>query len=353
MIKKILLVFIALSTFLIAKEVTVSILPQKYFVEKIAGDKFKVNVMVMPGTSPHNYEPKTSQMRRLSKSSAYFSIDVSFEDIWLEKFKSVNKNMIVIDTTKGIKKIEMQAHEHEDEKHEEHEDAKHDEHEHEKHDEHEDAKHDEHEHEKHDEHEDAKHDEHDEHEHEDEKHDEHEHEKHDEHEDAKHDEHDHTGLDPHIWLDPVLVKTQAKNILDALVKIDKNNKEFYEKNYVDFLKELDILDKKIETILEPFEHKAFMVFHPSWGYFAKRYHLEQISIEVEGKEPKPAQLIELVDEAKKHAIKIVFVSPQFSQRSAKTISKSINGNVLVINPLSNEWDKNLIKVATDIANTYK
>jgi zinc transport system substrate-binding protein len=96
-----------------------------------------------------------------------------------------------------------------------------------------------------------------------------------------------------------------------------------------------------------------MVFHPSWGYFAKRYHLEQISIEIQGKEPKPAQLIELVEEAKKHDIKIVFVAPQFSQKGAKTISKSINGNVATINPLSEKWDENLLKVATEIAKSYK
>merc|ERR1711941_97692 len=282
---------IALFNFLIANEVTVSILPQKYFVEKIAADKVKVNVMVKPGASPATYEPKTSQMRMLSNSIAYFSIDVPFEKVWLEKFKNANKKMLLVDTSKGIKKLEMQAHEHNDDDHDEHED--------------------------------------------------------------EYKTHKHEALDPHIWLDPILVKIQAKNIYEALVKLDNKNKEFYTKNYKNFILELDSLDKKLETILEAFEHKAFMVFHPSWGYFANRYDLEQISIEVEGKEPKPAQLIELVHEAKKHNLKIVFVSPQFSQNGAKTISKSINGNVEVINPLALKWDENLIKVATDIAKTYK
>jgi len=276
----------------VANEVTVSILPQKYFVEKIAGDKINVNVMVKPGSSPATYEPKTSQMKALSNSLAYFSIDVPFEKVWLEKFKNASKNMIIVDTAMGITKLKMEAHEH---------------------------------------------------------HDEDDHDDHDKHKD----EHEHSGLDPHIWLDPILVKTQAKNIVETLVKIDSKNKNFYTKNYELFLKELDSLDKEIESILEPYEHKAFMVFHPSWGYFSKRYHLEQIAIEVQGKEPKPAQLVELVKEAKKHDIKIVFVSPQFSQNGAKTISKSINGNVAVINPLSEKWDENLIKVAKEIAKTYK
>ncbi|WP_421716464.1 metal ABC transporter solute-binding protein, Zn/Mn family [Arcobacter arenosus] len=303
--KKILIALALLSSFVVAKEVTVSILPQKFFVEKIAGDKIDVNVMVKPGASPASYEPKTSQMKKLSNSLAYFSIGVPFEKSWLKKFEDANKKMLVVDTTKGIEKQEMQAHEHHDEE-------AHDEHKHEE---------------------------------------DHDHEKNKHEED--HDEHDHTGLDPHVWLDPILVKKQAENILNALIEVDEANKDFYTKNYQLFVKELDELDKKLESIIEPCEHKAFMVFHPSWGYFAKRYHLEQISIEIQGKEPKPAQLIELVEEAKKHDIKIVFVAPQFSQKGAKTISKSINGNVATINPLSEKWDENLLKVATEIAKSYK
>ncbi len=309
MLKKILLVCLLLSTVIYAKEVTVSILPQKYFVEKIVGDKIKVNVMVKPGSSPATYEPKVSQMKNLSKSDIYFSIDVPFEDVWLNRFITANKNMLVVDTAKGITKLEMEAHKHHDEEHAENKEEKHEDHEHDKH--------------------------------KDEKHDD-------------HDEHEHTGLDPHIWLDPILVKTQAKNIYDAIIKIDAENKTFYTENYKKFLIELDILDKELKSVLKPYSHKAFMVFHPSWGgYFAKRYDLEQIAIEVEGKEPKPSQLVELVHEAKKHNIKIVFVAPQFSKKGARTISNNIKGNVVIINPLSFQWDKNLLKTAKEIAKSYK
>jgi len=109
----------------------------------------------------------------------------------------------------------------------------------------------------------------------------------------------------------------------------------------------------LSTILKPFEHKAFLVFHPSWGYFAKRYSLEQVAIESQGKEPKPKELIELIKDAKEHNIKIVFVSPQFSQGSAKTIAKSINGSVHVIDPLAKNWEENLIQTAQKIADTYR
>lgn len=284
------------ASILFSMEVTVSIVPQKYFVEKIAKDKVKVNVMVKPGFSPAIYEPKVSQMRELTKSSLYFSTGVAFETVWLEKFKNANKNMIVIDTANGIVKLAMAEHNHEIENHKEEKDNHHNEHK---------------------------------------------------------DEHMHEGLDPHIWLDPILVKIQAKNIYDALVKYDSKNSEFYKINYENFLVELDNLNAKIENILKPHEHKEFMVFHPSWGYFAKRYHLEQLAIEVQGKEPKPNELVEIMEDAKKHNIKIIFVSPQFSQKSAKTISKNLNATVAVINPLSQNWEEELLKSAQKIADSYK
>lgn len=300
MIKKILLVFVLLSVITFAKEVTVSISAQKYFVEKIAGDKITVNVMVKPGFSPATYEPKVSQMRKLSDSEVYFSIDVPFEKVWLDKFKAANKRMLVVDTSKDIKKLEMEDHEHHDE-HDEHKESEKEHASHEKDD----------------------------------------------------DEHGHEGLDPHIWLDPILVKIQVKNIYEGLVKIDKENEYFYKINYEKFKKELDDLNAELKTILEPYSKKAFMVFHPSWGYFAKRYNLEQIAIEVQGKEPKPAQLVNLVKEAKEHNIKILFVSPQFSKKGANTISKTIKGNVIVIDPLSSTWHGNLLNVAKEIAKSYK
>eukprot|EP01029_Cantina_marsupialis_P028248 TRINITY_DN775913_c0_g1_i1.p1 TRINITY_DN775913_c0_g1~~TRINITY_DN775913_c0_g1_i1.p1 ORF type:complete len:324 (+),score=74.87 TRINITY_DN775913_c0_g1_i1:46-1017(+) len=322
--KVIILGLVFFTTLLFSKEVTVSILPQKYFVESIAKGKVDVNVMVKPGASPATYEPKSSQMRKLSNSIAYFSIGVPFENSWLEKFENANKNMLVVDTTKGIEKLTMKAHHHGEEEH--HDEAKHEKEEHEHHEHHED--------------------EHEDHDHEKEQH----HDEHEEHEGHHH----HEGmLDPHVWLDPVLVKIQAQNIYNALSSLDKENKDFYKKNLDEFLSKLDALDKDIKSILSSYHDKAFMVFHPSWGYFSKRYDLEQIAIEVQGKEPKPAQLVELVEEAKEHNIKIVFVAPQFSQKGAKTISSSIKGNVATIDPLAYEWQENLLKVAQEIAKSYK
>ena len=299
--KKIVLVlsFSFMSLFANNLKVTVSIVPQKYFVEQIAGDKVQVNVMVRAGFSPATYEPQTSQMKLLSDSQVYFSIGVPFENAWLEKFEDANRKMLLVDTSKGITKLEMSEHDH-------HED-------------------------------------------------EHEKEHHDEKEKDNHhdEEHHEDGLDPHVWLDPLLVKIQAKTIYETLVQIDKKNADFYTKNYHVFLGKLDELDKKLETKLKNVSNSEFMVFHPSWGYFAKRYNLEQIVVEKEGKEPKPKEIVELIKEAKEHGIKVVFVSPQFSQKAAQTIASSIKGKVVNIDHLAYDYPTGLMNTATAIYDSYK
>ena len=76
------------------------------------------------------------------------------------------------------------------------------------------------------------------------------------------------GTDPHIWLDPMLVKIQGKNICEALQKIDPSNSDYYEKNLRTFVADLDQLNTEIATKLALVKGKTFFVFHPAFGYFA-------------------------------------------------------------------------------------
>jgi len=92
--------------------VSVSILPQKYFVQKIGGDLVEVSVLVEPGASPETYEPKPKQMVTLAKAKIYFAIGVPFEKKWLPKIVSLNPNMLLVRTDTGIAKIPMTAHQH-------------------------------------------------------------------------------------------------------------------------------------------------------------------------------------------------------------------------------------------------
>jgi zinc transport system substrate-binding protein len=90
--------------------VTVSILPEKYFVERIGGDLVSVNAMVVSGADPHTYEPKPAQMAALSDSKIFFRMGVEYENAWLERITSTNPEMKIVDLSEGIQKLPMPAH---------------------------------------------------------------------------------------------------------------------------------------------------------------------------------------------------------------------------------------------------
>ncbi|MDV3352165.1 zinc ABC transporter substrate-binding protein [Leptothoe sp. LEGE 181152] len=278
-------------------DITVSILPQEYFVEKIGGDRVEVNVMVQPGESPATYEPKPQQLKDLSEAEAYVRIGVPFENAWMDKIQSANAQMLVIDSAQGIERLEMVAHHHDEDHAEEAADHDHEE--------------------------------------------EHEHEE-------KH-EHAEGTLDPHIWLSPQRVKIQAQNIYQGLVTIDPENEATYQANLTQFLGEIDQLDQQIKQNLVGVENREFIVFHPAWGYFAQDYDLEQVPIEIGGQEPSAAELGELIQQAKTENIQVIFAQPEFSTKSAETIATEIAGEVLFITPLAPNWSDNLLQVSQTFA----
>lgn len=271
--------------------VTVSIVPLKSFVEKIAGDRVTVNIMVLPGHSPATYEPKPSQMRGLSDSLLYFSVGVPFEKAWLSRFADQNPAMRIVPTQQGLELLTMASHRHHDDE-EEHD-----------------------------------HDDH-----------------HDHHADHDHDT-EHVGKDPHVWLSPANVRIMAGTILENLVAILPEQKDVLTKNYRAFLEEIDATDRALSKILAPFQGEAFMVFHPSWGYLARDYGLKQLPIEIEGKEPSPARLGAFIREAKHQRVRAIFVQPEFSKKAANVIAGEAGVNVVSVSSLAPDWSANLLRFA--------
>lgn len=271
----------------------VSIVPQKYFVQQICKDFADIQVMVQPGASPATYEPKPKQMADLSVAKLYFAIGVPFESAWLEKIKAANPKMEVVHTDRDIEKLAMAAHhDHEDDGDQHTEEAHHDGDEH-----------------------------------------------------HREDHYGHGGLDPHIWLAPPLVKSQARTVLETLTRIDPAHRSVYEANFQAFATRIDQLDTDLKRTFEDKKGLAFMVFHPSWGYFAHAYGLKQVPIEIEGKAPKPAQLQALIAHAKDHGVRVIFVQPQFSTKSAQVVAREIGAQVVFADPLAEEWMANLREVA--------
>jgi zinc transport system substrate-binding protein len=158
-----------------------------------------------------------------------------------------------------------------------------------------------------------------------------------------------SGLDPHVWLSPSRVRIMAGHVLTTLKNLDPAHALVYEENHRRFMDEIQALDQDLKTVLGPFKGQSFLVYHPAWGYLADDYGLKQVAVEVEGKEPKPAQLAEMIDHAKEAGIRMIFAQPQMSPKSAQVIAQAVGGRVVMGDPMAEDWAGNLRRMAQQIS----
>ena len=258
--------------------ITVTIEPQRFFVEQLVDTLFRVECMVPAGTSPETYDPVPAQMARLARSKAYFCIGhIGFEEVWIDKLKQNYPQIPFFDNSVGIPLI-ISGHSH-----------------------------------------------------------------------AAGDAHEH-GVDPHIWSSPKTARVIVQNMCKSLVEIDPDNKDRYTVNLQSLLEYIDSIDETITRILQHSSQKAFIIYHPALTYFARDYGLTQYSIEADGKEPSPEQLKQLIETAKEKSIKTVFIQQEFDRKNAETIVKETGCRLIVINPLSYDWGKEMINIAKALSN---
>ena len=160
-------------------------------------------------------------------------------------------------------------------------------------------------------------------------------------EQAEHDEKHEAHADPHVWLNPMLAITMARNISDALIAMDKANKDFYLKNFQKLMNDLLAFDESAKNELAGLKNRKFVVYHPAWGYFAEHYDLEQISIERNGKEPKIDEMASTVKMIKDENIKVIFADPNRSQKSAQVLASQTGAKVELLDPLGYNLLENL------------
>lgn len=245
--------------------VAVTILPQAEFVKNVGGDRVEVTVLVPAGANLHTYEPTPSQITSLSRAGIYFKVGsgIEFELAWMEKLRSANEQMLVVDSSAGVALEETSG------------------------------------------------------------------------------AADHSEVDPHIWLSPPNAAIMVQNIYDGLVVVDPSNKDYYRQNRDAYLEELARLDREIRDALSGVSDRTFMVYHPSFGYFAREYDLTMLSVEKEGKEPGAAGLARVIAQAKEHNLSVIFTEPQFDPRSAEVIGNAIDGRVVTIDPLAGDYLDNM------------
>lgn len=264
--------------------VAVSVVPQAEFVEKVGGDKVKTVVIIPPGADPHTYELSPKEVQKISKASMLVTVGVGmpFEEVWVDKFETMSSGTLIVNCSKGLELRELEEHDHEEEEEGEHDDER---------------------------------------------------------------DEDHEELDPHIWTSPANAKIMVEDIYEGLVELDPENEAYYAQNKDAYLEELDALDERIREKLEGSEGSNFMVYHPSWGYFAADYGLNMISVEIEGKEPSAQDLAKLVDLAKEKNVKVIFVQSQFSTRSAEVLAQEIGGEVVAVDPIAKDYITNMDNVS--------
>lgn len=253
--------------------IAVTIVPQKYFVEKLAGNLVHVDVLVPPGASPELYALMPSQMTGLSNSVAWLGLGrIGFEEGWVDKICKSNPKLKYYDTSVQADWIAG--------------------------------------------------------------------------EEEVHGDHVHLhGIDPHIWSAPDEVKKIVNESYKALLELLPEQQETLTKNYEKFQAEIDSLDQELRTKFDQLPSKKFLIFHPALTYLARQYGLEQIAMELDGKEPSPKHLKELAEMAKNENIKAIFVQKEFNMENARQMANEIGGQVIQIDPLGEDWAAQLRDIA--------
>ncbi len=278
--------------------VAVSLPPYAWLLERIGGEHVQIIQLVEEGEDPHSFQPSPRRVTALANAAVWFTTGMPFEEPLADKLATSAPRLLVVPVHEGIDLEAWEEHEHEhahgkkegdggtaEPKKVETGKGKAD----------------------------------------------HEHEH----------EHDHGDFDPHVWLSPLLLKTQAHTVAHTLAELVPDHGERFEENAVALEAELDALHASLTEILAPMKGSTVYVFHPAFGYFARTYGMTQESIELRGREPSAKYLTDLITRAKADGVKAIFVQPQFSQASAEKMARSIGAAVVPVNPLQKDVLANL------------
>lgn len=268
--------------------VIVSVAPEVEFVKAVGGDKVDVTLMVPSTADVHTYEPLPSQLSKVSSAKMYVMIgsQLEFENNYMDKLRSSNPNMLVVNSSEGIKLIPSSEGGETEESHEG--------------------------------------------------------ETAETHEDEIEDHHDGI-MDAHVWTSPRNAKIMVNNIYEGLVEVDPENKEYYQKNRDEYLAKLDELDRNTTELLKN-KTKPILIYHPAFAYYARDYNLTMTGVMINDEEPSPQRIAMMVDIAKENNITVVYVEPQYDPKFMETIASQIGAEVLFVNDLDENYLENMKNV---------
>lgn len=272
-----------------------TVYPLMNFTKVIGGEYVEVHTVYPPGTDEHTFEPTQKDIIDMAKSDLFLYIGHNLEGFVKSSadiFKDEGVKMVAVGEA-----VNLEA-SHEDHSHQEGtaEDPSHSE-------------------------EDHEHDEGDVEEH--------------HHEEDEHG-HNHGDVDPHIWLDPLYAKEMAEIIKDSLAELKPDQKEYFEKNYTQLSSQLEELHHEFETTIKNAPKKKIVVSHAAYGYWEKRYGIEQISIAgiSTSSEPSQKKLKEIIETAKNDNIQYVLVEQNAPSKLAEIVQSELKGKTLTLHNLS-------------------
>ena len=262
-------------------QVYVSFYPLYETTQAVIGQKADVKILTPPNIDPHDFDPSIKVIQEMKTADLIVLNGGGFES-WISNMELDSDQLL--DSSNGISFLKTEAVDH----HEEH-------------------------------------DEHDEHAKEDE-----------------HDEHDEHGVasDPHIWLNPNLVKIQVKNIAERLSEIDPENSKSYNENALQYIEKLELLDLQIREELSSCSKKDFITFHNAFSYFSDEYGLTQHTITKgvhdHSATPTAKSIEDVIDLAKELNLSVIFAEDTSDIRISQVIADEIGADVLILSPVATE-----------------
>lgn len=163
---------------------------------------------------------------------------------------------------------------------------------------------------------------------------------------ADHDHEDddsHEGLDPHIWLSPGNMELIANNISSILGSTDPKNAEVYQNNLENVLVILESVDNQLNQMFSQTLRKQFLIIHPSLGYIANAYGLQMIPVEVDGQEPSPTQLAEILHASEEYGIGTLFTQTGSNPLNVQVLAEQADiDQIIEIDPMAYDWSANML-----------
>jgi zinc transport system substrate-binding protein len=168
---------------------------------------------------------------------------------------------------------------------------------------------------------------------------------------CKHQGH-HDHQDRHFWLSPKLMAVQAERVAVALTDAFPSKRETFEKHLTLLKNDLEALDREIDGRLDSIENRTFLVSHPAFAYFCRDYRCQQLSVEHEGKEPRPKELEATLAAAIENHAALAIALPQHNNKGAQLIAEKLRIPVRFIDPYAADYFDTMRKLSELIANPY-